>query len=152
MPTRRQTLQHSAAVAALLAASGLLPQDAQAAFNSAAFSALTVADALRALGASAPQASPDVGLVGPDVADNGAAVSISLSTTLPNAQQLLILVDKNVSPLAARFHLTDSVEPNFALRIKMSESADVYAVAITTDGRAWFAKRHIKVILGACNG
>jgi len=152
MQTRRETLKHGAVVAGLLASTGLFPQYAQAAFNKTAFEAKTVAEALKALGAAAPVESKDVTLTGPDIAENGAVVPLGVSTTLAGAKQLLILVDKNPSPLAAVFHLTDSVEPNFATRAKMGQSSDVYAVVITADGKTLFAKKEVKVTLGGCGG
>src|SRR4051812_41389031 len=106
MSTRRETLQHSAAVAALLAAAGLLPQAAHA---SPAFDAKTVGDALKALGAGAPVESKDVTLTAPDIAENGAVVPMGVSTTLPNVKQLLVLVEKNPAPLVARFEVSDAV-------------------------------------------
>jgi len=32
----------------------------------------------------------------------------------------------------------------------MNQSSDVYAVALTQDGKAYFAKRDIKVTIGGC--
>jgi sulfur-oxidizing protein SoxY len=37
-------------------------------------------------------------------------------------------------------------------RAKMGQSSDVYAVAITADGKALFAKKEVKVTLGGCGG
>ena len=68
MQTRRDMLAHSAQVAGLLAAAGLLPTTAQAAWSQAAFDAKTLADAAKALGGSAPVESKDVTLTGPDIA------------------------------------------------------------------------------------
>jgi sulfur-oxidizing protein SoxY len=149
MSTRRETLQQGAAVAALLAAAGLLPQAANA---SPAFEAKTVADALKALGAAAPTQSGDVTLTAPDIAENGAVVPMGVSTKLPNVKQLLVLVEKNPSPLVARFELNDAVEPSFLTRAKMSQSSDVYAVALTNDNKALFTKKEVKVTLGGCGG
>ena len=44
------------------------------------------------------------------------------------------------------------VEANFATRAKMGQSSDVYAVAVTTDGKALYAKKEVKVTLGGCGG
>jgi sulfur-oxidizing protein SoxY len=44
------------------------------------------------------------------------------------------------------------VDVNFATRAKMGQSSDVYAVAITNDGKAFFAKKEVKVTLGGCGG
>ena len=150
MQTRRKTLKQSAAVAGLLAATGLFPRYAFAAFNKTAFEAKTFADVLKAMGAVAPVESKDVTIGGPDIAENGAVVPLTASTALPGVKQILILVEKNLSPLIAVFNLTDSVEANFATRAKMAQSSDVYAVAILADGKVLFAKKEVKVTLGGC--
>ena len=90
MQTRRKTLKQSAVVAGLLATTGLFPQYAFA-FNNAAFEAKSLADVLKALGAGAPVASKDVVIGGPDIAENGAVVPLTASTTLPGVKQILIL-------------------------------------------------------------
>lgn len=152
MQTRRKTLQQGAVVAGLLTSTGLFPQYALA-FNKTAFDAKTVAEAVKALGAAgAPTASKDVTIGGPDIAENGAVVPLTASTTLAGVKQMLILVEKNPSALVAVFNVTDSVEPNFATRAKMGQSSDVYAVAIMNDGKVLFAKKEVKVTLGGCGG
>lgn len=151
MQTRRDTLQHSLAVAGLLAATGLFPRDA-AAFNKAAFEARSIADATKAFGGGAPTESKDVTLTAPDIAENGAVVPMAVASTLPNVKHLLVLVERNPSALVAKFDVTDAVEPSFATRAKMGQTSDVYAVAITADGKALFAKKEVKVTLGGCGG
>jgi sulfur-oxidizing protein SoxY len=152
MQSRRDILRHGAAVAGLLASAGLLPRAALAAWNQGAFEAKSVADVMKALGSSAPSESKDVSLTAPDIAENGAVVPFTIATTLPNVKQMLLLVEKNPSTLVARFDVADTVEPNFATRAKMGQSSDVYAVAITADGKAHFAKKEVKVTLGGCGG
>ena len=152
MQTRREALRRSAVVAGLLATTGLFPQYALAAYNKAAFDAKNLAEALKALGAEAPAESPNVTIGGPDIAENGAVVPLTASTSLPGVKQILILVEKNPAALVALFNVSDSVEPNFATRAKMGQSSDVFAVAITTDGKALFAKKEVKVTLGGCGG
>lgn len=152
MQTRRQTLKQSAIVAGLLASTGLFPQYAMAAFNKAAFDAKSVAEVMKALGASAPAESKDVSITGPDIAENGAVVPIGVSTALTGVKQLLVLVEKNPSALVAVFNPTDSVDTNIATRTKMGQSSDVYAIAVMADGKALYAKKEIKVTLGGCGG
>ena len=152
MQTRRQTLKQSAVVAGLLAGTGLFPQYALA-FNKAAFDAKSLNDALKALGANgAPQASDAVSLTAPDIAENGAVVPLVIASTLPDVKQLVLLVEKNPSALVATFKVTPDVEANFSTRTKMGESSDVYAVAITADGKAHYAKKAVTVTLGGCGG
>jgi sulfur-oxidizing protein SoxY len=94
--------------------------------------------------------SKDVTLTSLDVAEDGAAVPLAVSTSLPNVRQLLLLVEKNPSALVALFHVSDAIEANFAIRAKMGQTSDVYAVAIMNDGRALWAKKEVKVTLGGC--
>lgn len=152
MPNRRDVMQRSAAVAALLAGAGLLPQAAQAAWTQAAFDAKSVADTLKALGVGAPTESKDVTLTGPDIAENGAVVPVGASSTLPGVKRLALLVEKNPTMLAALFDVSDSVDANIATRVKMSQSSNVMAVAMMADGRVLFAHKEIKVTLGGCGG
>jgi sulfur-oxidizing protein SoxY len=151
MQTRRETLKQSAMVAGLLASAGLVPQQA-AAYEKAAFEAKSIAEAVKALGAAAPVESKDVTIGGPDIAENGAVVPLTASTTLPGVKRMLLLVEKNPSALVAMFNVTDAVEANFSTRAKMGQSSDVYAVAVMADGKAFFAKKEVKVTLGGCGG
>lgn len=152
MTSRRDLLKHSAAVAGLLAATGLFPRLALAAFNKTAFDAKNVPDAVKAYGGATPVESKDVTLTAPDIAENGAVVPFAVATTLPGVKHMLILVEKNPSALVAKFDVTDAVESSFATRAKMGQSSDVYAVAIMNDGRALYAKKEVKVTLGGCGG
>lgn len=152
MPSRREMLKRSAGVASLLAGLGLLPAAAQAAYAAAAFEAKTMAELVKALGLSAPTESKDVTIQGPDIAENGAVVPVSCASALPGVKRLMILVEKNPSMLCAIFDVTDAVEPSFATRVKMGQSSNVIAVAVTADGKLLFAQKEIKVTLGGCGG
>lgn len=156
MNTRRKMLSDAARVAIALGAAGCLPQAALAqasgGWNKAAFDAKTLGDLMKALGAAAPTESKDVTLTGPDIAENGAVVPIGVATTAAGVRKLLILVEKNPNTLAASFEVTDAVDASFSTRVKMGQSSDVYAVAITADGKAMFAKKEVKVTLGGCGG
>ena len=152
MTHRRQALKQGALVAGLLASAGFFPRLALAAFNAHAFEAKSVNDALKAYGASAPAESKDVTLTAPDIAENGAVVPMVVATTLANAKLVLLLVEKNPNALVAKFDVNEAVEPNFGTRAKMGQTSDVYAVAIAADGKAYFAKKEVKVTLGGCGG
>ena len=151
MQSRRQTLKQGAVVAGLLAGTGLFPQYALA-FNKAAFEAKSLNDAVKALGGAAPAESGSVTLTAPDIAENGAVVPLAVASTLPNVKQLLLLVEKNPNVLVATFNVTPEVDASFATRSKMGQTSDVYAVAITADGKAHYAKKEVKVTLGGCGG
>jgi sulfur-oxidizing protein SoxY len=151
MQNRRETLRQSLAVAGLLGATGLFPQYAFA-FTKSAFEAKNVNDAVKAYGASAPVESKDVTLTAPDIAENGAVVPMAVASTLPNVKALLVMVEKNPNTLVAKFDVSDALEPAFSTRAKMGQTSDVYAVAITNDNKAYFAKKEVKVTLGGCGG
>jgi len=151
MQTRRKTLQHGAAVAGVLATAALAPSQAFA-WNKAAFEAKTIADAAKAFGGTSMAQSGAVTITGPDIAENGAVVPLGAATTLPGVKHLLIMVEKNPNALVAMFNVSDAVEASFATRAKMGQTSDVYAIAITGDGKAHFAKKEVKVTLGGCGG
>ncbi|HSV45997.1 MAG TPA: thiosulfate oxidation carrier protein SoxY [Ramlibacter sp.] len=149
MQNRRQTLEQGAVVAGLLAAAGLFPRMALA-WNKGAFESKSIADAARAYGASAPVESKDVSLTGPEIFENGAVVPLGIATALPGVKYLLLLVEKNPNALVAKFDVSDAVEANFSMRVKMGQTSDVYAVAIMSDGKALYARKEVKVTLGGC--
>ena len=130
----------------------MFPQLALAEFNRAAFEAKHLPEAYKALGLAVPELSAAIQITASDIAENGAVVPVGVATSLPRVKQLLILVDKNPSVLVAHFHLTDSVEPNITTRTKMAETSNLYAVAVTQDGKVYYAKKEVKVTLGGCGG
>lgn len=170
---RRDGLRHSATVAALLAASGLLPLwpsalRAQAAapgspaappawpehwpgpWPQAAFQASDLARMLATLGVAQPQPSPAVRLSAPELAEDGRAVLLGVATELPGVQRLALLVAHNPTPLAALFELGPRAVAQQALRVKLARSTPVYAVALLADGQALFAHQDVQVSLGGC--
>ena len=151
MQTRRDALKRSFAVVSLMMGAGILPELAQA-FEKSAFDAKNMAEVFKALGLPMPTESKDVTLTAPDIAENGAVVPMTVQTSLSGAKKLLLLVEKNPSPLVAQFMLNPAVEASFQTRAKMSASCDVYAVAVMEDGKTLFSKKEVKVTLGGCGG
>ena len=151
MQTRRDALKRSCAIVHYRAETQGTPELAQA-FEKSAFDAKTMADVFKALGLPMPTESKDVGLTAPDIAENGAVVPMTVQTSLPGAKKLLLLVEKNPSPLVAQFMLNPAVDTSFQTRAKMSASCDVYAVAVMDDGKTLFTKKEVKVTLGGCGG
>lgn len=152
---RRQVMKQSATVASLLVASGVLGPLAHAAGAAAgkgAFEAKTMADLVKALGYGAPTESKDVTITAPDIAENGAVVPLGAATSLAGVKQVMLLVEKNPAVLAALFNVTPEVEANFSTRVKMGQSSNVFAVAVTNDNKVLFAQKEVKVTLGGCGG
>lgn len=117
-----------------------------------AFAATSVKDALTMLEGSADTTeSMDIKVDAPDIAENGAVVSIGVETSLPSAESISIVVPKNTTPLAAQYVLSKDAEGFINLRIKMRETSDVIAV-VKSNGKLYSAKKAVKVTLGGCGG
>jgi len=139
-------------LALVTAAGWLRPGEAMAAWDKAAFDAKTMDEAYKALNAGAPAQSKDIAFVAtPDIAENGAVVPIGITSSIPNTQQIAILVEKNPSMLAASFDIPAGTEPAVTTRIKMGQSSNVYAL-VKADGKYYVASKEIKVTLGGCGG
>jgi len=151
MKNRRQILEQSAMVAVMPATGAWLLFRSEE-YTKEAFEAKSVADALKAVGAGTPTESKEVTITGPDIAENGAVVPLSVATSLAGVKQLMLLVEKNPNAVVAIFNTSEFVEPNFTTRAKLGQSSDVYAIAVMNDGKALFAKKEVKVTLGGCGG
>ena len=114
-----------------------------------AFVAKTLAEALGALGA-VPAPSALITLEAPALADNGAVVPITVSSALPGTREIVLLVDGNPQPVAARFTIPAGTEPFVATRIRMAGNGTLYAAVRTDDGRLYAAARAIEVTVGGC--
>jgi sulfur-oxidizing protein SoxY len=151
---RRNVLKSGsgAALLSVLAAAGIIkPGVALADWNKAAFEAKSMADTLKALGATTPADSKDVQLTAPDIAENGAVVPIGVASTLPNITMVAIMIEKNPSTLAATFTLPAGTEPNIQTRVKMGQTSNVFAV-VKSDGKFFMTSKEVKVTMGGCGG
>jgi sulfur-oxidizing protein SoxY len=152
MQTRREMMTRSAAVTLMLGAAGVLPAQAQSAWNKGAFEGKSIDDVIKGLGLAKPVESKDITFTAPDIAENGAVVPIAASTTLPGVKRIAFLVEKNPTTLAGVFEFSDAVETSVATRIKMAQTSNVLAVAILGDGKVLYAQKEVKVTLGGCGG
>ncbi|WP_281983392.1 thiosulfate oxidation carrier protein SoxY [Azonexus hydrophilus] len=140
-----------AAVLGALAAAGMIPNVALADWNKAAFEAKSMADTLKALGATQPADSSDVQVTGPDIAENGAVVPVGVDSKIAGTTMVAILIDKNPNALAASFMLPAGTEANVQTRVKMGQTSNVYALVKAGD-KFYMATKEIKVTLGGCGG
>lgn len=145
------TLAASAAGVAISA--GLLtPKAVIAAWAKPAFEAPDVNAALTALMGSADSVeSSNVKLKAPDIAENGAVVPVTVSSSIPNTESIAILVSTNAQPLTATFTLGANTEADISTRIKMGKTADVIAI-VKAGGKVYSAKKQVKVTIGGCGG
>jgi sulfur-oxidizing protein SoxY len=154
-PTRRTLLKGTVAagVAGIAAGAGLLtPGAVLAAWPKAAFEAKSVDSAVGGLlGSSNLNASGDITIKAPPIAENGAVVNVAVSTKIKNVDSITLLVEKNGSPMAASFGLAAQTEPFIKTRIKVSKTSSVIAV-IKSGGKLYSAGREVKVTIGGCGG
>ena len=154
--TRRLILQGAGAVA--LIGLGNIPFGIAPAFAAAndkypedAFKAKTDADAIKALYGKTAEASDKVKLDAPEIAENGAVVPISVSSTLADVTSISILVAENPNALAASYKIPAGTIPNVANRLKMAKTSNVIAV-VEAGGKLYSATKEVKVTVGGCGG
>ena len=101
------------------------------------------------LGTDQAVPSDRISLKVPEIADNGAVVPVTVSTTLDNVESINIVVAKNPRPLAATFDLMSRSLPEVSSRIKMAETSRVTAF-VKTDSGLYSTSKDVKVTLGGC--
>ena len=152
---RRIFLKGSLATGALgiAVSTGLLtPRVSLAAWSKAAFEAKDVDGAVSALyGASGMTDSDKVSIKAPDIAENGAVVPVTVTTSIDGASSISIIADKNATPLTAEFTLGPGTQGYVSTRIKMGKTANVIAVVKAGD-KLFSASKEVKVTIGGCGG
>jgi sulfur-oxidizing protein SoxY len=152
--TRRSILKGATGAGALAvaAAAGLLkPTQVLAEYNTAAFGAKEVADALKGLGISSPAESTDIVIKAPDIAENGAVVPVEVTSNIPNTTGIVLLAEKNPFPLLADYQFSNGTEGYISNRIKMSTTQPV-RVIVSAGGKYYTASKEVKVTIGGCGG
>jgi sulfur-oxidizing protein SoxY len=153
--TRRLILQGAGAVAlvglgnipfvgsAFAAANDKYPEDA--------FKAKTEADAIKALYGKPAEASDKVKLDAPEIAENGAVVPVSVTTTLADVTSISFLVSENPVVLVASYRIPAGTVPSVANRIKMAKTSNVIVV-VEAGGKVYSTTKEVKVTVGGCGG
>lgn len=149
----RQQRRDFLTLLSLMGASGLLPVGVVRAedWNKGAFGAKNIGDLLKILGAGTPQLSPEVVLVAPEIAENGAVVPVEIESKVPDTQSIAILIEKNPNILTAIFDIPSGTLPWLQTRVKMAETCSVY-VLVKAGGKFYYSAKEIKVTLGGCGG
>lgn len=115
-----------------------------------AFAADHLQAALRQLcGPHKPENSEHIRLEIPELAEDGAVVPVTVSTTLPGVDSIALLAEKNPTPLLAEFVLAAELEPFVSTHIKLAASGLVLAV-VRARGQSYSAQRMVKVMVGGC--
>ena len=153
--TRRIILKATMAAGTLAVAAGanlLTPSTVLAAWPAKAFKATKLDVAMDAMtGKGRPIPSNDITVTAPDIAENGAVVSVKVKTTLPKVESISLYVAVNAFPLSASYILSNQMETTITGRIKMAKTDDIVAV-VKSNGKLYTAKKGVKVTLGGCGG
>jgi sulfur-oxidizing protein SoxY len=129
----------------------MVPNIVFAAWPKAAFETEELSSAIKSLYGSDGTESDKINLKAPDIAENGAVVPISVSTDLPNVDNISIYVEGNPNPLSATFELNENSVADVSTRIKMGKTSNVVAV-VKSDGKVYTTRKEVKVTIGGCGG
>ena len=129
--------------AALAAANDKYPEDA--------FKQTSEADAIKALFGKTAEASDKVKLDAPEIAENGAVVPVSVTTTLADVTSIAFLVTENPVVLVASYKIPAGTVPSVGNRIKMAKTSNV-TVVVEAGGKLYSTTKEVKVTVGGCGG
>ncbi|KWV44546.1 thiosulfate oxidation carrier protein SoxY [Bradyrhizobium macuxiense] len=154
--TRRMVLK-GAGVAALIGL-GVVSFDARPALAAAndaypkeAFKQKNEADAIKLLYGKTAEPSDKVKMDAPEIAENGAVVPISATTTLSDVTSITFLVSENPIALIASYRIPDGTLPSVSNRIKMAKTSNVIVI-VEAGGKLYSATKEVKVTVGGCGG
>jgi sulfur-oxidizing protein SoxY len=128
---------------ALAAANDKYPEDA--------FKQKSDADAIKSLYGKTPEPSDKVKMDAPEIAENGAVVPISVTTSLADVTSISILIAENPNALAASYKIPAGTMPSVANRLKMAKTTNVIAI-VEAGGKLYSTTKEVKVTVGGCGG
>lgn len=126
--------------AGLLVLDAALAQAARTGFDSQGLAAT-----LQALGLSNPQASQELLLELPEIAEAGQPVPLKLRCKLPGVTKLWLLTERNQPSLIASLELGEGLEAQLGTEVVLQESGLVYGLALLQDKKLLLAQQDIKL-------
>lgn len=97
-----------------------------------------------------PATGDEVRVTVPATVDDGAVVPVSVESSLPDTREILIVVDKNPIPLAARIRIPEGTEAFVSMRIKVAESGHIHAL-VRAGEQVYSASAQTKITVGGCS-
>jgi sulfur-oxidizing protein SoxY len=154
--TRRLVLRGAGSVA--LAGLGIVSFRLPAAFAAAndkypedAFKEKDSKEAIKLLYGRTAEPSDKIKLDAPEIAENGAVVPVSVSTSIADVTSIAFVVPENPNVLAAYYKIPQGTMPNIANRLKMAKTTDVIVI-VEAGGKLFSATKEVKVTVGGCGG
>jgi sulfur-oxidizing protein SoxY len=150
--SRRDFCKTVAGSAASVAVLSMMPGTLLAKWSDKAFTASTLDAAIAAKYGSLPiQDSSAIEIKAPEIAENGAFVPVTVSSTIPGVTSISIFTPANFSPLVASFDVLPRMKPDVSLRIRMAKTSNLIVIA-EAGGKLYRATREVKVTIGGCGG
>jgi sulfur-oxidizing protein SoxY len=87
----------------------------------------------------------------PEIAENGALVPATVTSSLEGIQNIAIVVEQNPVPLTIQAELMPELAPFISARLKLASTSFVYAIA-ETEKVCYSVKKKVKVTIGGCGG
>lgn len=110
-----------------------------------AFESSTIEDAIKNLhGAIKPTQSDNITLDVPIFAESAAMVPVTVSTTIPGAQSIYLMVLNNPTPLSISFDLLPGALPYVSTRLWLSNHSDVIAY-VRAGNKLYFTKADVRL-------
>ncbi|MBV8467543.1 MAG: hypothetical protein JO218_16505 [Burkholderiales bacterium] len=94
----------------------------------ALFSAASSDDALTQLNAKAAQKGDAILLEVPDIADRDDRVTVRVLSKVDATEQITILVDRALRPVAAQFLLSSDIEPDVSVEVKLPGTTEITTI------------------------
>ena len=116
-----------------------------------AFKQKSVDDAVKLLYGKSAEKSDKIKLDAPEIAENGAVVPISVTSTLADVTAIAFLVAENPNALVAAYKIPAGTMPSVANRIKMARTSNVIVV-VEAGGKLYSTSKEVKVTVGGCGG
>ena len=129
--------------AALAAANDKYPEDA--------FKQKDGKEAIKLLYGRTAEPSDKIKIDAPEIAENGAVVPISVSTSIADITSIAFVVPENPNALAAYYKIPQGTMPSIANRLKMAKTSNVIVI-VESGGKLFSATKEVKVTVGGCGG
>jgi len=108
-------------------------------------------EAIKLLYGKAVEESDKIKLDAPEIAENGAVVPITISSTLADVASISIIVTENPFPLVASYKMPAGAQAMVGSRVKMAKTSKVMAL-VESGGKVYSATKEVKVTVGGCGG
>jgi sulfur-oxidizing protein SoxY len=87
----------------------------------------------------------------PEIAENGALVPVTVTSSLKDIKNIAIVVEQNPVPLAIQAVLMPELQTFMSARLKIASSSFVFAIA-EDEKVCYSVKKKVKVTIGGCGG